>query len=153
MKKLRVFIVVMVLCMAANIPYAYAANVQSVDKLDNERFGFSTALTGVEYIHGFLKSFVDLTKLTADRISPEEKKQVGNLGWEMQTLGFHNWSSTVEGTLRKQEYEIRKLEYELALERSTSGKVSQVEVAEKAKKYQEAKNQLENFLASVHIAD
>ena len=153
MKKIKIFIVFMALSFAINILYAYGSNVQSVDNLENDRFRLSNALTGVQYINDWLKSFRELTKLTADRVSPEEKQQVGNLGWEVQNLAFYNWVKSVEGTLCKQEYEIRKLEYELALERNAAGKVSQAEVAEKEKTYQEARNNLQNFLNKFHIAD
>jgi len=153
MKKIKVFIIFTVLCLAVNIPYVYGSNVQAVDNLDNDRFSLANALTGVQYINDWLKSFRGLTKLTADRVSPEEKQQVGNLGWEVQNLAFYNWVKSVEGTLCKQEYEIRKLEYELALEQNASGKVSQAEVAEKEKSYQEARTNLQSFLTKFHIAD
>jgi len=154
MKNVKGLIILIALCLVANIPYAYGANIQqSTDKVDDYRFSFSNALTGMQYIEDWLKSFRALTKLTSDRISPEEKKQVGSLGWEIQNLGFYNYVKSVEGTLRKQEYEIRKLEYELAFERSVSGKVSQAEVAEKEKRYLEAKSEMQNFLANFHIAD
>jgi len=128
-------------------------NIKPIMKMDNDRFNFSNALTGIQYNNDWLKSFQILTKFTVDKLSYEEKQQVGNLGVEMQTLGFYNWSKTVEGTLRKQEYELCKLEYELALERKASGKVAAAEVAEKEKKYQKARRQLQEFLEKFHVAD
>jgi len=153
MQKIKLFIVLIVLCLAVNISYAYGTSEQSIAYLNNERFSLSQALKGVQSIDNWLKSFRELTKLTSNRISPEEKQQVGNLDWEMQNLGFYNWVKSVEGTLYKQEYEIRKLEYELALERNISGKVSNAEVLDKERKYQDASNNIQNFLAIFHIAD
>lgn len=153
MGKIKISIVLVALCMAVTIPQAYAGKVQSAVRLDNDRFSFSSALVGVQYINDWLKSFRDLTALSADRISTEEKQQVGNLGWDTQNLAFYNQMKSVEGTLYKQEFEIRKLEYELALERQAVGKVSQKEVAGKEKSYQEAWNSLRNFLAKFHVAD
>ncbi|MBP2664475.1 MAG: hypothetical protein H6Q71_2423 [Firmicutes bacterium] len=153
MNKIKIFITLLAVCLAVNLPYAYADNGQPVDKLENDRFSLADALTGVQYINEWLKSFHELTKLTADRISPEEKQQVGNLGIDMQTIGFYNWVKSVEGTLCKQEYEIRKLEYELALERNASGKVSQAEVDEKEISYQKARITMQNFITKFHIAD
>lgn len=150
MKKLKVCIMATVLCMAVNMPYTYG---QSLENFDQERFNTPNALLGVEYITGWLKSFAELTTLTAKQVSLEEKQQIGNLGVEMQTIGFYNWPKVVEGTLRKQEYEIAKLEYELAVERQVAGKVSQGEVNEKEKKYQEASSNIQKFLAKLHIAD
>lgn len=120
---------------------------------DNERFTIAGALTGVQNINDWLKSFRDLTAITADKITPEEKQQVGNLGWEIQNIGFYNYLKTVEGTLRKQNYDISKLEYELALERCTVGKVDQAEVAEKERKYQKAGSDMQDFLVKFHVAD
>ena len=71
----------------------------------------------------------------------------------MQSIGFYNWTKSVEGTLHKQNYDISKLEYELALERLAAGKASQAEVTEKERKYQEASSDIQKFLTKFHIAD
>ena len=122
-------------------------------QVDDKRFTYGEALKNVQKIDDWLSSFRDLTKLTGDGISPEEKKKVGNLGWEMQNIGFYNGVRTVEGTLRQQNYEICRLEYALALERHAVGKISQDEVDMKEKAYQEAKSDLRAFLDKFHIAD
>jgi hypothetical protein len=155
MYKITVFVVLMAIYFSVGIPCVYAAanSLQAVDNFNNERFTLASALTGVQNINDWLNSFRELTKLTADRISPEEKQQLGNLGWEMQNIGFYNWVKSVEGTLHKQAYDIRKLEYELALERCAAGKVSQAEAVEKERRYQEARNDMQNFLAKFHVAD
>ncbi len=119
----------------------------------NERLTLSSALQGVENINDWLKSFQALTNLTANRMTHEEKLQVGNLGADMQTIGFYNWVKSVEGTLYRQNYDISRLEYELALERLAAGKASQAEVTEKEKKYQEARSDIQKFLTKFHIAD
>lgn len=155
MQKIKISIVLVALFMAVTIPHAFGGKAQPADRLDmeNDRFSFSSGLTGIQYINDWLKSFRDLTVLSSERISPEEKQRIGNLGWDTQNLAFYNNVKSVEGTLYKQEFEIRKLEYELALERKAAGKISQAEVAEKEKSYQEAWNILQNFLAKVHVAD
>lgn len=150
MRRITVVIVLVAMCLTVGIPFVSSANAQSVD---NERFSLANALTGVQNINDWLKSFQALTNLTADRITPEEKLQIGNLSADMQTIGFYNWVKSVEGTLRKQNYDIQKLEYELALERMASGKVSQAEVSEKERRYQEASRQMQDFLRTFHIAD
>lgn len=150
MRRITVVIVLVAMCLTVGIPFVSSANAPSVD---NERFSLANALTGVQNINDWLKSFQALTNLTADRITPEEKLQIGNLSADMQTIGFYNWVKSVEGTLRKQNYDIQKLEYELALERMASGKVSQAEVSEKERRYQEASRQMQDFLRTFHIAD
>ncbi len=154
MHRIVVFIVFLALCLPIGIPYVYGANsLQTVDNGASERFTITSALAGLQNISDWLKSFRALTILTADRITHQEKQQVGNLDADMQTLGFYNWVKSVEGTLLKQDCDIRKLEFELSLERLAAGKVSQAELTEKEKKYQEARRDFQEFLIKFHIAD
>lgn len=150
----KVVMILLALCLTVGLPHITSANTpQFSDTINSERFTFDSALTGVNYINGWLKSFRELTNMTDDRITSEEKIQVGNLGKDIQSLGFYNWAKSVEGTLIKQNYDICKLEYELALERLETGKVNQAEVAEKEKRYQESAKVLQDFLNKFHIAD
>lgn len=154
MIKMPLHIGLLLLCLVIGTSTVLGANLlQTNDQSSTERYTLANALTGVQNISDWLKSFRELTELTADRISSAEKQQVGNLGWEIQNLGFYNWVKLMEGTLRKQNYDICKLEYELALERCAAGKINQSNVDEKERKYQEAKEDLQKFLAKVHIAD
>ncbi len=149
-----VVIVYLVLCLSAVISGVLAADSgQTVDTVDKERFAYARALDSLQSINEWLKSFKTLTTLTADRITPEEKQQVGNTGFEMQSLAFYNLPRIVEGTLRRQNYDISKLEYELALERRSAGKVSQMDVEAKKKNWQAAKTELQAFLDKFRVAD
>ena len=154
MQKIIAAIVLLVVCITANVPYVLgAASYQLADISSCERFNFTNGLTGVENVNNWLKSFRELTLITADRITPEEKHQINNLGADMQSIGFYNWTKAVEGTIRKQNYDICRLEYELALEKLATGKVSQVEIREKEKRYQEANKDMQDFLSKFHVAD
>lgn len=154
MFKMKGLILILAVCLQVGISCVYGAGaLRTVNHVDNERFTLGYALTGVQNINEWLNSFRALTILTDERTTLEEKRQVGNLGTDMQTIGFSNWVKSVEGTLRKQDYDIRRLEYELAQERYAAGKVSQAEVAEKDRRYQEAEGNLQDFLAKFHIAD
>lgn len=154
MFKMKGLILILAVCLQVGIPCVSGADaLRTANNIDNERFALEYALTGVQNINEWLNSFRALTMLTADRTTLEEKQQVGNLEADMQTIGFYNWVKSVEGTLHKQNYDIRKLEYELAQERCAAGKVSQAEVAEKERRYQEAESNLQDFLAKFHIAD
>lgn len=154
MQKIIVVIALLVMCVTANVFYVFGANIcHDTDTTSCERFNFTNGLTGVQNINAWLKSFRELTRITADRITPEEKVQVGNLGADMQSIGFYNWTKSVEGTLYKQNYDICRLEYELALEKLATGKVSQAEVHEKEKRYQEARKDMQDFLSKFHVAD
>ncbi|NLX90553.1 MAG: hypothetical protein GXZ07_03015 [Firmicutes bacterium] len=118
-----------------------------------ERFSAEEAACRTEQIIDALKSFRLLTEKAAGKISKEEMDDVGNTGWEIQHLGFHNWTNTVLGTLLLQEYEIKKLELELAGEKLEAGKIDKKDLEEKEAAYMEAKNKFQQFLDSYSIAD
>lgn len=154
MQRIIVVMVLLVACITVNVPYVFgAAACQLTNITSCERFNFTNGLIGVQNINNWLKSFRELTQITADRITPEEKQQVNNLGADMQSIGFYNWTKSVEGTLHKQNYDICRLEYELALEKLAAGKVSQLEVRDKEQKYQEASKDMQEFLSKFHVAD
>ena len=153
MKKLKIAALAATLCLTLALPQLGFASPQTDSPEKAQRFEFSNALTGVDYIQQYLGSFKKLTKLTAGQLSAEEQQQIGNLGWEIQNLGFHNWPQTVEGTLRKQNYDIQRLEYELAQERFQSGKITKASLSEKERQFQAARQDWEQFIRNVRIAD
>ena len=153
MKKTKLAALAATLCLTLALPQLGGASPQLDSPEKAQRFEFSNALTGVDYIQQYLGSFKKLTKLTAGQLSAEEQQQIGNLGWEIQNLGFHNWPQTIEGTLRKQNYDIQRLEYELAQERFQSGKITKASLSEKERQFQAARQDWEQFIRNVRIAD
>nr|WP_320146530.1 hypothetical protein [uncultured Anaeromusa sp.] len=153
MKKTKIAALVATLCLTLALPQLGFASAQTDLSEKAQRFEFSNALTGMDYIQQYLGSFKKLTKLTASQLSAEDQQQIGNLGWEMQNLGFQNWTQTVEGTLRKQKYDIQRLEYELAQERFQSGKITKTALYEKEQQFQLARQDWEQFIRNVRIAD
>ena len=153
MKKTKLAVLAATICLTLALPQLGGASPQLDSPEKAQRFEFSNALTGVDYIQQYLGSFKKLTKLTAGQLSAEEQQQIGNLGWEIQNLGFHNWPQTVEGTLRKQNYDIQRLEYELAQERFQSGKITKASLSEKERQFQAARQDWEQFIRNVRIAD
>lgn len=79
--------------------------------------------------------------------------EIKNTDWEIQYLGFHNWVSTVEGTLRRQDYRIKKLELELARKRYESGEIARRELEQKEIEHEESKREFQRFMDSFTIAD
>ncbi len=63
----------------------------------------------------------------------------------MQLIGFHNIPLVVEGTLLKQEYRIRQLEYELAQIKRAKGLASEEELAHAKAAYQLATRNFQAF--------
>lgn len=119
----------------------------------DERFNKTKATEGLKYVNDWLKSFRELTIVTENSLTSNEKEKIGNLGSDTQTLAFYNWPKTIEGTLLKQEYEISRLEYELAVERNLNGKNSLAELKAKEEAYILIKIKMHNFLRKFHIAD
>ena len=128
------------------------SNLPAGEKLE-ERFNAQEAASRTEQIIDALKSFRLLTEKAEGKISKEEMDALGNTSWEIQYLGFHNWTNTVLGTLILQDYEIKKLEFKLALEQLEAGKIANDELELKEAEYIEAKNKVQQFLDSYSIAD
>ncbi len=117
------------------------------------RYSLDNALSCVEGIQGSLQSLRQLTEKAAGKISPEVLKQIGNTDWETQNLGFKNWVNSVEGTLRKQDYLIKQLQYQLAQEKFKQGTGSGKDVKEAQRIYQESENSFQKFWDRSFIAD
>lgn len=127
-------------------------NLSGAESL-KEIFSAGEAVYRMGQIMDALGSFRLLTEKAEGKIPPDEMGSVGNTGWEIQYLGFHNWTNTVLGTLLLQDYQIKKLECELAGERLGAGKIEQKEWEEKEDEYLTAKNKFQQFLDSYSIAD
>jgi len=69
-----------------------------------EAFSFEQSLYRVEQVREGLSSFRKLTEQGKTKFAQDLLEQVSNTGWEVQTLGFHNWPNTIEGALRMQEF-------------------------------------------------
>lgn len=119
----------------------------------NRRFSFSNALQRKEQISKALRSFRKLTKKYKSKLTGNELLEIGNMGWGIQYLGFSNWCGAIEGTLRKQNYLIAKLELELIREKSKTREVGKKEIEEKEQNYEKAKSEFETFWSSFTVAD
>ncbi|NEP40179.1 MAG: hypothetical protein F6K35_13435 [Okeania sp. SIO2H7] len=114
----------------------------------NNRFSLDNALESLSRVKGALSSFVQLTK--SGKPASEEFEYTG---WEYQNLGFPNWTGAIEGTLRKQEYQLKELELELARKQYEDGEISQESLQEKQNAYNLAKKEFQTFWNSFTIAD
>lgn len=103
------------------------------------------ALQGLEQMQEFLTSFKRLTEASRKTLTATQLKNVGNTGREMQSLGFHNIPLVVEGTLRKQEYQIAQLEYQLALIKRDKGEASTEDVSRARVAYADATTRFQKF--------
>lgn len=126
---------------------------EPADHTLNKRFSLENSLRRIKQISGALESFRVLTEKTRGKLSKEEISKIENTDWETQNLGFGNWIGAVEGTLRKQDYQIKKLKFELAKEKYEAGKVKKEELQEKEMCYKKAESEFQKFWDSSQIAD
>jgi len=87
----------------------------------------SLALEHIKQIKSSLQSFKELTKASKACIQKSKINTIGNMGPEMQNIGFQNMPTIIEGVLRKQNYMIKKLQFALLEERHKTGIVSEIE--------------------------
>lgn len=118
-----------------------------------ERFDYEDSLYRVEQVREALTSFRELTEASQGKIAAEQLEKIGYTGWEMQNLGFSNIPNTLEGVLRYQDYQIKKLAFALAIERYEADEIPREEVEEREQVYQEAKEDFSEFLQAYIIAD
>ncbi len=70
-----------------------------------------------------------------------------------KNVGFANWPLVVETMLRKQDFEIKKLQYELGKEKLELGKINRSELDQLERVYQEADREFMRFWNNHHLSD
>lgn len=103
------------------------------------------ALLRLDQMRGFLSSFKQLTVRARGRLTAADLDDAGNTSGEMQSIGFHNIPIVVEGTLLKQDYQLKQLEYELAQLRRVRGEVPDQEVERARDAYAAATRRFQVF--------
>ncbi len=126
---------------------------EPVEVTYNERYSVTSALESLSSIRAALISFTQLTEMSKKRLGARKLNSVGNTAWEIQNMGFPNWSSSIEGALYKSDFEIKRLEYELALERQMSGKINPEAVEKRKTALDAAEKRFKKFWSSASIAE
>lgn len=108
-------------------------------------YALGPALLRLDQMRGFLSSFKQLTVRARGRITATELNEAGNTGGDMQSIGFHNIPLVVEGTLLKQDYQLKQLEYELAQLRRVRGEVTDQDVERARDAYASATKRFQVF--------
>jgi len=110
---------------------------EPIDYTLNERFSLSNSLERIQQIKQALSTYLT-----------ETSQPIGD-----REMAFHNWVGSVEGTLKKQAYQIAKLEFELAQEQYQDGEISQAVLDQKKASYRRAEQDFQAFWNSFNIAD
>jgi Spy/CpxP family protein refolding chaperone len=126
---------------------------ESVKYTYENRFSLESSLESLQQIQGYLKSFQVLTEETKAKVSRQKMKEIGNTDWETQNMGFRNFPRGIEGTLRKQDYQIRELRYQLAKEKFKQKVIGEKELAEAKQAFEEAEKSFQTFWDKFGISD
>ena len=126
---------------------------EPIDNTLNQRFAFENSLTITQQIKEALESFRQLTDTSKAKLGQSTLTQIKNTDSETQTLGFYNWINSVEGTLIQQNYQLKKLELELAQKQYQDKEITKDELDSKSANYRKAQQKLQTFLKTFTIAD
>lgn len=126
---------------------------ESAEETFNQRLSIENALRSLGGIESALKSFAELTQAARGKFSKEKLKAIGNTDADVQTLGFMNWPGTIKGTILKQEYMLKKLNYELAQKKLKLGEINKEELSAAHKEYKKAEENFQAFWDSFGIGD
>lgn len=116
------------------------------------RFSVDSSLDRVKQID---RALADIRTATAENPAKASKQTVAAIdsATSKNQTSAHNWVGSVTGTLRKQDYEIKKLELALAQKQFKDGEIPQTALAQKQARYQKAAREFKTFLNSFRIAD
>ncbi|WP_146141056.1 hypothetical protein [Stenomitos frigidus] len=113
------------------------------------RFSVDSSLDRVKQIDQLL---ADIRIATNPTTAGKRPGAIGGVSLKTQTSA-HEWIGSVTGTLKKQDYEIKKLELALAQKQFKDGEIPQAALVEKQASYQKAAREFKTFLNSFRIAD
>jgi hypothetical protein len=111
----------------------------------NTAYSSDRALQRLAQVQSFLVSFRGLTKRVRGTLPASELAAIGNTEADMQTIGFHNIPLIVEGTVLKQEYQLRQVQYELAQMKRARGDISAQELDQAKSAYERATKRFQVF--------
>jgi hypothetical protein len=126
---------------------------ESVEVTLHQRLSLDQALAAAVAVRGALASFEQLTYEVRGKVPKQRLTEIGNTDPEMQTIGFHNLPGTIEGTLRLQDWNIKRLRWELAAERLKDGRASEAEVRELKAAFDAADEAFRSFWSGFGIGD
>lgn len=126
---------------------------EPVEYTYEKRFSLDMALSSLRNIQASLESFRTLTEEAKGKISGKRLKEIGNTDWETQHLGFKNMPGCIEGALRKQDYLIKELRYQLAKEKLNQKAITEAELLETERAFKQAENSFQAFWNTFGIAD
>ena len=86
-----------------------------------------------------------MTARARGTLTATDLRDAGNTSGEIQSIAFHNIPLVVEGTLLKQDYQLKQVEYEVARLRHLRGEVAEQDVERARGAYAEATKRFQLF--------
>jgi hypothetical protein len=111
----------------------------------NSAYAPDVALQSLTRIQNYLVSFRRLTDRVRSSLNEVELRAIGNTSGDTQTIGFQNIPLSVEGTILKQNYQLRQAQYELAQLRRTRGDISVQDLNRARSAYAQATKRFQVF--------
>ncbi|HAS6261703.1 TPA: chromosome partitioning protein ParA [Vibrio vulnificus] len=108
---------------------------------EHPAYDHTIALEHLASITSSLNSYREMTEMVDSQL----KEKVDNTSWEMQNIGFPNWTNYIKGTLLKQNLRIAELEREQA---STPE-----EIRKRQNNLQQARKEYEDFTQRHQVVD
>ena len=118
-----------------------------------ERFALDSAVSDVAKVRTYLESFRTLTSASRRCLGAAGLRQIGNTAADLQSIGFKNVPSSIEGALLRQNAEIAKLQLDLATSKQAHGEASASDVKQRESNYRRALEQFKRFWDSHPITD
>jgi len=115
-------------------------------------FSASNAMASKIIIEESLNSFRKIIE-AASAEKPIIIKDYKHSDWEMLNIGIPNHILTIEGTIRRQNYIIAKLKYELATEKRKSSSSNDDIISRLKEEYQKRKHEYSAYLKSIKFVD
>ena len=111
-------------------------------------FTLSKSISNVNRLKDILKEFTAITRLIESKkgkVTEKDLRAFKHTTWDVQTIGFSNLISNLKGTLLKQDYQIKKLTYELAIKSNKEQSKIKLLKSEFIKSEKKMQDYLDNF--------
>jgi hypothetical protein len=119
----------------------------------DDYFSARYALTMTDSTKNIFASFRNLTEKSKSFLTQEELGTIDNTSWEMQYIGFSNIPQIIKGALIRDNYALKKVEFELAIKQYQDKEITYEELTNINSDYIQAREDFQNFLNEFAIAD
>lgn len=158
MRKLTPFVLLLVFIplVSADLDLSKPKAGGEVTAEDFERlFQLDKGIESLQYLREALGGFTSLgDKVRQDiPVFKADFEALPNASWEDQYLGYVNRAAILEGTLRRQHYECKKAEYELAGLRHERGEATSQAVEEARRAFESSEKAMQHFWDEFDLMD